>query len=58
VREVCRDLAERGFSAVEAYPEARAAEDATPAARPEFWLRAGFELAADDDRFPVLRREL
>jgi hypothetical protein len=33
-------------------PEAAAREDATPAARPEFWLRAGFALAVDDDRTP------
>jgi hypothetical protein len=58
VDEVCRDLGSRGFSAVEAYPEARAAENATPAARPEFWIRAGFALAVDDERFPVMRREL
>jgi ribosomal protein S18 acetylase RimI-like enzyme len=58
VQEVCRDLAGRGFSAVEAYPEAQAGEDATPAARPEFWLRAGFNLAVDDERYPVMRLEL
>ncbi len=58
VDEVCRDLAGRGFAAVEAYPEAHAAENATPAARPQFWLRAGFSLAVDDERFPVMRREL
>jgi hypothetical protein len=58
VREVCTDLAGRGFAAVEAYPEAHALEDATPAARPAFWVRAGFQLAVDDDRFPVVRREL
>ena len=58
VEEVCDDLAGRGFAAVEAYPEARAREDATPAARPEFWIRAGFRLAVDDDRYPVVRREL
>jgi ribosomal protein S18 acetylase RimI-like enzyme len=58
VAEVCGDLAGRGFAAVEAYPETRAKEDATPAARPEFWLRAGFQLAVDDDRYPVVRREL
>jgi ribosomal protein S18 acetylase RimI-like enzyme len=55
---VIDDLADRGFAAVEAYPEARAREDATPAARPEFWIRAGFRLAVDDERFPVVRREL
>jgi ribosomal protein S18 acetylase RimI-like enzyme len=58
VEEVCGDLAGRGFAAVEAYPEARAGEDATPAARPEFWIRAGFRPAVDDDRYPVVRREL
>jgi hypothetical protein len=57
VEEVCDDLAGRGFAAVEAYPEARAAEDATPAARPDFWIRAGFRLAVDDERYPVVRRE-
>ena len=56
--KVCRDLGGRGFAAVEAYPEARAGENATPAARPEFWLRAGFVLAVDDDRYPVMRLEL
>jgi ribosomal protein S18 acetylase RimI-like enzyme len=58
VAEVCGDLAGRGFAAVEAYPETRAGENDTPAARPEFWLRAGFQLAVDDDRYPVVRREL
>jgi ribosomal protein S18 acetylase RimI-like enzyme len=58
VQEVCVDLGGRGFAAVEAYPEARAGENATPAARPEFWLRAGFVLAVDDDRYPVMRLEL
>jgi ribosomal protein S18 acetylase RimI-like enzyme len=58
VEEVCADLEGRGFAAVEAYPEARAREDGTPAARPEFWIRAGFRLAVDDERYPVMRREL
>ncbi len=57
VADVCHDLAGRGFAAVEAYPEARARENSTPAARPEFWLRAGFRLAVDDDRYPVVRRD-
>jgi ribosomal protein S18 acetylase RimI-like enzyme len=57
VEEVCVDLEGRGFAAVEAYPEARAREDSTPAARPEFWIRAGFRLAVDDERYPVMRRE-
>lgn len=58
VEAVCDDLAGRGFAAVEAYPEAGARENSTPAARPEFWIRAGFRLAVDDDRYPVVRREL
>jgi hypothetical protein len=58
VEAVCEDLGGRGFSAVEVYPEAAARENSTPAARPEFWIRAGFSLAVDDDRYPVLRREL
>ncbi len=58
VAEVCRDLAGRGFAAVESYPEAHAAADATPAGGPGFWRQAGFDLAVDDERFPVMRREL
>jgi hypothetical protein len=58
VADVCRDLAERGFAAVEAYPEVHAVADSTPAARPQFWIRAGFALAVDDERYPVMRREL
>lgn len=58
VAEVCEDLAQRGFAAVEAYPERHADENATSAAWPEFWLGAGFAVAVDDDRFPVVRREL
>ena len=55
---ICDDLAERGFAAVEAYPEAGATPDATSAATPAFWIEAGFRLAVDDARFPVVRREL
>ncbi len=58
VTAVCADLASRGFAAVEVYPEVHARSDATSAADPAFWLRAGFRLAVDDERFPVLRREL
>ena len=58
VQEVCDDLGGRGFAAIEVYPEAAARENSTPAARPGFWIRAGFALAVDDDRYPVLRREL
>ncbi len=58
VADVCDDLAGRGFAAVEAYPEAGAAPDATSSASPAFWVRAGFTVAVDDPRFPVVRREL
>jgi hypothetical protein len=58
VDAVCADLAGRGFAAVEAYPEVGSKEDATPAARPVFWIRAGFSLAVANDRYPVVRREL
>lgn len=58
VEAVCADLAGRGFAAIEAYPERGARPDATSAATPEFWLAAGFALAVDDERFPVVRREL
>jgi GNAT superfamily N-acetyltransferase len=58
VEAVCDDLARRGFAAVEAYPEANARPDATSAAAPGFWVRCGFELAVDDARYPVVRREL
>src|SRR6187455_674265 len=58
VEAVCDDLARRGFAAVEAYPERGTRPDATSAATPEFWLSAGFQIAVEDDRFPVVRREL
>jgi hypothetical protein len=58
VTAVCDDLAGRGFAAVEAYPEAHSRPDATPAATRQLWIRAGFTTAVDDDRYPVLRREL
>jgi ribosomal protein S18 acetylase RimI-like enzyme len=58
VAAVVADLASRGFSAVEAYPEPAARPEATSAATAAFWLACGFELAVDDPRFPVLRREL
>ena len=58
VEAVCTDLAGRGFSAVEAYPEAGARPDATSAATSAFWVACGFAVAVDDDRFPVVRREL
>ena len=55
---VCDDLAARGFSAIEAYPERGVDLDATSAATVEFWQRIGFSVAVDDARFPVVRREL
>jgi hypothetical protein len=58
VTAVCDDLAERGFAAVEAYPERSTQPDATSAATAEFWLAAGFTIAVEDERFPVVRREL
>lgn len=58
VAAVCDDLAGRGFAAIEAYPQRGARPDATSAATPEFWLATGFTIAVDDERFPVVRREL
>jgi hypothetical protein len=58
VAAICADLAERGFAAVEAYPQEGAKPDATSAATPRFWVDCGFLVAVDDGRFPVLRREL
>jgi GNAT superfamily N-acetyltransferase len=58
VEAVCDDLAGRGFSAVEAYPEAGALPDATSAASTGFWAGCGFSVVVDDERFPVVRREL
>ena len=58
VDEVCRDLAERGFAAVESYPDLTRGEDETSAGRPAFWHALGFHTAVDDERFPVMRREL
>jgi GNAT superfamily N-acetyltransferase len=58
VLAVVDDLAGRGFSAIEAYPEPEARPDATSAATPGFWQACGFDLAIDDPRFPVVRREL
>lgn len=58
VEAVCDDLSSRGFAAVEAYPQRGVALDATSAATPEFWLGVGFAIAVDDERFPVVRREL
>lgn len=58
VEDVCIDLAGRGFAAVEAYPDLTHSEDETSAARPGFWHTVGFITAVDDQRFPIMRREL
>ena len=58
VEAVCDDLASRGFAAVETYPELGAKPNATSAAAPAFWEGLGFTVAAHDERFPVMRREL
>ena len=58
VSAVVDDLAGRGFAAVEAYPERNVHPDATSAATPEFWIQAGFAIAVDDRRYPVVRRDL
>lgn len=58
VQAVCDDLEGRGFAAVETYPEVGARPDATSAATPAFWEAVGFAVAAADERFPVMRREL
>lgn len=58
VDDVCRDLAGRGFAAVEAYPDLTLPENESSGARPGFWHALGFVTAVDDERFPVMRREL
>jgi ribosomal protein S18 acetylase RimI-like enzyme len=58
VAAVCDDLASRGFTAVETYPEVGTRPDSTSAATPEFWISVGFALAIADERFPVMRRDL
>jgi GNAT superfamily N-acetyltransferase len=58
VEVVCADLAGRGFAAVEAYPDLTLGADATSSAHPDFWRRCGFESVVEDERFPVMRREL
>ena len=55
---VCEDLATRGFTAVETYPEIGAEPEATSAATPEFWESLDFVRAIGDERFPVMRRDL
>ncbi len=55
---VILDLQGRGFSAIEAYPDLTLAPDEASSASPAFWEAHGFVLAATDERFPVMRREL
>ncbi|MEO8207841.1 MAG: hypothetical protein ABI598_02305 [Chloroflexota bacterium] len=55
---ICDDLAARGFAAVEAYPEPNVREDGTSASTVRFWLGCGFQEAVEDERYPVMRREL
>lgn len=58
IANVCADLAQRGFAAVESYPDLTRPEDETSAGRPILWHECGFVTAVDDPRFPVMRREL
>ena len=58
VEAVLADLAQRGFAAVEAYPDRTLAADQASAAHPAFWQACGFVLAVDDERYPVMRRAL
>ena len=58
IEDVCRDLAGRGFAAVEAYPDLTRPDDETSAGRPGLWLACGFSLAIDDPSYPVMRRML
>lgn len=58
VDAVCGDLAERGFAAIEAYPDLTLASDEASAAWPSFWLECDFVLAIEDERYPVMRRTL
>jgi ribosomal protein S18 acetylase RimI-like enzyme len=58
VAAVCEDLAGRGFTAVETYPEIGPHPDATSGATPAFWESVGFRRAIDDEHFPVMRRDL
>jgi hypothetical protein len=55
---VCEDLDRRGITAVEAYPEGRADDWIASPGPADIYLSAGFERAAGDDRYPVMRREL
>jgi ribosomal protein S18 acetylase RimI-like enzyme len=58
IEDVVSDLAARGFSAIETYPDLTLGREEASAATPSFWESCGFELAAADERYPVMRREL
>jgi hypothetical protein len=58
VEAVCIDLAQRGFAAVEAYPDLTLSANEASGAQPRFWHALDFAVAVDDARFPVMRREL
>ena len=46
VEAVCEDLGQRGFAAVETYPEMGSRPDATSAATPDFWTSVGFAVTS------------
>ena len=58
IEAVLVDLEGRGFAAVETYPDLTLGVEQASAASPAFWQACGFELAVDDERYPVLRKEL
>jgi GNAT superfamily N-acetyltransferase len=58
IEDIVEDLAGRGFSAIEAYPDLDLDASEASAARPGFWERCGFVMVEEDERYPVMRREL
>ncbi len=58
VQAVVDDLTRRGFAAVEAFPDLTLGVDEASAATPAFWMACDFEMAAPDERYPVMRRPL
>jgi hypothetical protein len=58
LRDVVRDLAGRGFSAIEAYPDLTRGEEETSGGQLWLWHDLGFVTAVEDERFPVMRLEL
>lgn len=58
LRALCDDLDKRGITAIEAYPEGTADDWVPPAGPVAVYLACGFERAAGDDSYPVMRREL